>query len=699
MTIDHTDQALLIEVGTEELPPARLAELAQLFAQKITQGLTALGFSLTASDAQGYATPRRLAVLIHGIPPEQPTRQVRRKGPALSAAFDPQGTPTQAALGFAKSCGVPIASLGVEETPQGSWLLFTQEEKGEDLNHVLPGLIEEALNTLPNPKRMRWGNGEVTFLRPIHWICAVHHTTALNFNVFNITSNGLTRGHRFHAPQAVTVTNAKEYLSLLKEHYVIADQAERRTLILQAIETLADKLQGTAVIDPQLLEEVTGLVEWPTPLVASFSETLLSVPPEALISSMQNHQKCFPVLDHNGKLLPRFIIISNVQAPDPSHIIQGNERVMHARLADAKFFYDQDRKTPLVQRLEGLKNMVFQKKLGTLYDKSYRISKLAALIAQKIGAPVDHAEKAGRLCKADLLTDMVFEFPELQGIMGSYYALHDHAPNEVALAIRESYLPRFAKDSLPNSPLGMAVSLADRLDSLIGIFGIGQGPSKDKDPFALRRQALAVIRLLVEKALPLDLGELLTLARQGYGSSLIDEEILNEVSTFCFERFKAWYQEQGISPQSLEAVMANNISEPYDCSQRVLAVDHFQQLPAAQHLAAANKRVRNLLQKEGFSFNPEHPPAISPSLLIEAEEIALASAIEELRKQTAPLIAEKKYQEALVQLAALQAPVDHFFDKVMVMTEDKALRNNRVHLLMQLYGLFMRIADISKLAL
>ena len=691
-----TTDTLLIEIGTEELPPHHLGNLARHFEHNLAKALSEIGIQYEKSEH--FASPRRLAARFVKVPAMQENRQIQKRGPALAAAFDAKGNPTQAAMGFAKSCGIDVSLLSRQETPQGTWLTFTHQEPGKPLVEVLPSLIENALNLIPAKKRMRWGSSLVEFLRPIHWIAAIHGQKALPIQVFSLKADNKTHGHRVHHPEAITINHADNYEAILKDAKVIANCHERQELINSAIKSIAEKNHGFAVVEEKLLDEVSGLVEWPVPLFAHFDKVFLEVPQEALISSMQNHQKCFAIKDNSGKLLPTFILISNTDCKDTHNIIRGNERVMHARLADAKFFYDQDRKTPLVSRCEGLKNMVFQKKLGTLYDKSQRIAKLAGQIAKLIDAPYRLAERAGKLCKADLLTEMVFEFPELQGIMGSYYARNDGEPEEVAHAIMESYLPKFAKDALPDSITGICVALADRLDTLIGIFGIGQIPTGDKDPFALRRQALAILRTLIEKALPLELDMLCEMARHGYGS-LIDEEVIPKVLTFCFERFRAWYLEQGISPQTLDAVLANNIKSPFDASRRVMAVSHFQTLNEAQNLASANKRVRNILQKSGVIVSLQQLPKINAALLKEPAEIALYDAISSLKTQTDPMILEGAYQEALIALATLQQPVDTFFNDVMVMTEDETLKQNRIHLLCHLHALFMQIADISKLAL
>lgn len=689
-------ETLLIEIGTEELPPHHLGKLSQTLMNKICDELTALG--ITFDKPEYFVTPRRIATKLENVPSTQPARNISRRGPAIASAYDAKGNPTPAAVGFAKSCGVAIEALKVQETPQGSWLMFEHQEEGKPLTAHLPRIIEDALNHLPANKRMRWGDSDVEFLRPIHWVCAMHGKEALPITIFNIKATNKTYGHRFHHPQAITLSHANDYESALRQGFVIANDKERNKIILAQIEQIALKHNGTAVIEKDLLDQVTGLVEWPVPMSAQFDKTFLNVPQEALISSMQNHQKSFAIKGKNNELLPIFILVSNTEANPPDNIIKGNERVMHARLADAKFFYDQDQKTPLATRLDGLKNMVFQKKLGTLYDKCQRISKLAGLIAKQIHAPSHLCERAAKLCKADLLTEMVFEFPELQGVMGYYYALNEGESQEVALAIKESYYPRFAKDSLPQSQGGICVALADRLDTLLGIFSIGQAPTGDKDPFALRRQALAILRILIEHKLSLDLEELCQMARHGYGN-LVDVENIPKVVSFCFERFRAWYLEQQVSPQTLDAVMANNPTQPYDCSLRVTAVSHFQTLSEAEHLASANKRVRNILQKSGITISSQQLPQVNHQFLKEPAEIALANTIDMLKSEAEPLIQQGKYQDALIILASLQKPVDTFFDEVMVMTEDEMLRKNRINLLANLSALFMQIADISKLAL
>lgn len=689
-------QPLLIEVGTEELPPQNLNEFVQRFAQAICAGLKEAG--ITPGRTIPFVTPRRLAVLIDDVPEKTPARKINKRGPTLASSYDDKQQPSKALLGFAKSCNVPVESLSVYENTEGAWMIYEHEKPGQNLTDFLGKLIEDALKSIPVPKSMRWGDNEFSFVRPIHWITVVHGQNACPVNVFNLQATTTTYGHRFHAPRPLTITHASDYAEILKNAYVIAAYDERKALILSKIEQLAQKLQGKAHIIPELLDMVTGLVEWPQALSADFSKDFLEVPQEALISSMQNHQKCFALYDQNSKLKNTFILISNIAAADDHLIRQGNERVMQARLSDAKFFYDQDRKVTLVDRMERLKKMVFQKNLGSLYDKSVRISKLAYELSKLLGANPQACERAGKLCKADLVTEMIFEFPELQGIMGYYYALNDGEPEEVAVAIKESYYPRFAKDKLPSSLIGTIIGLADRLDTLIGIFGIGQVPTGDKDPYGLRRQAVAILRIIIEKQLLLDVEELLTFAKHGYGN-LVDNEVITNVLNFCQERFRAWSLEQDVSPQVVDSVLATCTPVPYDCSMRIKAVSHFQTLTEAQALSSANKRVRNILQKSGLYFNLKQLPALNFELLTEKAEKDLAEALEKLQLETEPLIANRQYQDALVLMASLQPIVDAFFNDVMVMTEDEAVRKNRLLLLAKLQALFSRIADISKLAL
>jgi glycyl-tRNA synthetase beta chain len=686
---------LLVEIGTEELPPRHLPLLSAAFAQSLAEQLTAKGFA--CSKIEHFISPRRIAAKLYDIPTQSPSRRIQRRGPSLNAAFTEEGLPTLATLGFAKSCHTTADQLKTLDTPQGAWLVYEHEEPGQSLQAVLSEIIQTAINAIPATKKMRWGNGELEFLRPIHWMVCLHGKEPIEVTVFGIKTGAVTQVHRFHTPSTITLKNTDDYVDVLREHQVMVDPTERQAFIEKAVHTLAREQGGEPIIDPELLDQVCGLVEWPVPLYAHFDKAFLEVPQEALISSMQNHQKCFPIQNAQHKLLPTFILMSNTDATPPTLIIQGNERVMQARLADAKFFFDKDRQTPLQARVEKLKNMIFQKKLGTLFDKCQRVAKLSGHIGKTINAPHRVCERAAKLFKADLLTEMVFEFPELQGIMGNYYARHDGEPEEVGKAIEESYLPRFAKDTLPETLPGIALALSDRLDTLIGIFGIGQAPTGDKDPYALRRQALAIIRIIIEKALPLDLMDLCDAALHGYGN-LFDEDIVRKVVAFCLDRFKAFSLEQGASVETIEAVLATGVTEPFDLHRRIAAVSHFQTLPEAEKLASANKRARNILQKSGLSINAG-TNGVDESQLVDPAEKALY--VELLRHQSAvePLIREQKYQEALILLASLQQPVDQFFENVMVMTEDEALKKNRIHLLCQLCALFGKIADLSRLVI
>lgn len=693
MTHCHT---LLIEIGTEELPPTHLRKLSSALVESIGSQLQVEGFRWTAHDH--FVTPRRIAARFTSLTSHSPERHVQRKGPAWTAAFDSHGAPTSAALGFAKSCHTTIEQLVALDTPQGKWLVFDQHIPGQPLEQVLPKIIESTLMTIPTTKCMRWGSGDIAFLRPIHWIACLHGTRSLSMEIFGIQTDQFTRGHRFHAPAAVALRDADHYVEELRELFVMVNPDEREQHIMAASQKIAHQHSGQAVIDPELLDQIVGLVEWPVVLYAHFDRTFLAIPQEALITSMQHHQKCFPIQNTLGKLLPTFILVSNTEPASLSSIIDGNERVMHARLSDAKFFFEQDQKISLETRRERLKTVVFQKKLGSVYEKTRRVTKLASYLASAVNASPIISERAAKLYKADLLTEMVFEFPELQGIIGYYSALHDGEPDAVAHAIRESYLPRFAKDILPTSPAGIALALADRLDSLVGIFGIGQIPTGDKDPYALRRQALAVVRILIEKNLSLDLFDLCHVARQGYGA-LIDEEVVPQVVTFCLDRLRVWSQEQGASSQTVDAILTNVITEPYDCHLRILAVSHFQTLPEAEKLAHANKRAKNILQKSGVNVAALSTTEIFPELLIEPSEKTLHDVMNDLHDVTEPLIAQRDYQNALIALASLQQPVDNFFDSVMVMTEEDDLRQNRVALLCRLCALFGKIADISRLAI
>ncbi|MET0379799.1 MAG: glycine--tRNA ligase subunit beta [Spongiibacteraceae bacterium] len=683
----------LVELGTEELPPKALKLLSASFADGIASGLRNAGLGF--ANIHAFGAPRRLAVLVENLELRQPDQQIEKLGPNVASAFGADGKPTKAAEGFARSNGVEFEHLQRVQTDKGERLVFRSNQEGKFALDLLPDIVTAALDKLPIPKRMRWGAKRAEFVRPVHWLVMLQGKQVIDAEILGIKSGRETRGHRFHANRSFALGNALDYqLTLENEAFVIADFNERRGKIRAQVEAAGKKLNGIAVIDEDLLDEVTGLVEWPVALAGKFEERFLAVPQEALISSMKEHQKYFHVVDANGKLLPHFITVSNIESKDPAKVIDGNERVIRPRLSDAAFFYETDLKMSLAARREKLKTVVFQEKLGTVYNKTERIAKLAAFIAGKIHGNADWAKRAGELSKADLLSNMVGEFAEMQGVAGTYYARHDGEPNEVAEGIREHYLPRFARDELPATLTGVAVALADRFDTIVGIFGIGQPPTGSKDPFALRRAALGVLRLIVEKGFDLDLRECLDYAQSNYSQLAAKTDLVDTVLAYMIERFRAWYEDENIPVEVFMAVTAKSLSRPLDINQRVQAVHRFAQLPEAQALAVANKRVSNILAKASLA----QLSALNPALMSDGAERELSNQIGALAQKTAPLFAQRKYREGLEQLASLRGAVDKFFDEVMVMVDDEAVRNNRLALLSQLRNLFLEVADISLLA-
>ncbi|HHW77344.1 MAG TPA: glycine--tRNA ligase subunit beta [Xanthomonadaceae bacterium] len=683
---------LLIEIGTEELPPKALFDLALAFEQGICDGLEKAG--LPSSDIRRFATPRRLAVLIDHLPARQPDRRIERRGPALSAAFGPDGQPSKAAEGFARSCGVAVAELQRQETDKGAWLVHVSVEPGAATAELIPGIVEAALAGLPIPKRMRWGDRADEFVRPVHWVVLLFGDDVIPATIMGVQAGRETRGHRFHHPAPIRLTSPTDYArQLASEGRVIADFGERRDTVRAQAEAVATGLNGVAVIKPELLDEVTALVEWPVALAGNFERRFLAVPAEALISTMQDNQRYFPVVDTHGRLLPHFITIANLESRDPTQVRAGNERVIRPRFSDAEFFWNQDRKQPLAARQEQLKHVVFQQRLGTLADKSERVAALARFVAGLGHGNPDWADRAARLAKCDLLTQMVQEFPELQGVMGRYYALHDREADEVARALEEQYLPRFAGDRLPATATGRVLALADRLDTLVGIFAIGQAPSGAKDPFALRRAALGVLRLLIEGERDLDLPVALERAAAGFEPAVRAEQVVETVFEFMLDRLRGYYLDQEIRADTFDAVLECRPARPLDFDRRVRAVGAFRERPEAASLAAANKRIRNILKKVETVL----PFQVRPDLLIEDAEQALAGRLVELSSEVVPLMESGLYGEALNRLASLREPVDVFFDRVLVMAEDPALRNNRLALLNELSSLFLRVADFSRL--
>ncbi|MFD2645963.1 glycine--tRNA ligase subunit beta [Pseudomonas japonica] len=680
-------QDFLVELGTEELPPKALASLGDAFLAGIEKGLQAAG--LNYSDKRVFAAPRRLAVLIRNLDTQQPDRSINVDGPPRQAAFDADGNPTQAALGFAKKCGVELSDID----QSGAKLRFSQHIPGKATASLLPTIVEDSLNDLPIPKRMRWGARKEEFVRPTQWLVMLLGDQVVDCTILAQTAGRESRGHRFHHPENVRISAPANYQEDLRKAYVLADFAERRELISKRTAELAMQQEGTAIVPPALLDEVTALVEWPVPLVCSFEERFLEVPQEALITTMQDNQKYFCLLDVDGKLLPRFITVANVESRDPKQIVEGNEKVVRPRLTDAEFFFKQDKKQPLESFNERLQNVVFQAQLGSVFDKAERVSKLAAFIAGKIGGDADRAARAGLLSKCDLATEMVGEFPEMQGVAGYYYALNDGEPEDVALALNEQYMPRGAGAELPSTLTGAAVAIADKLDTLVGIFGIGMLPTGSKDPYALRRAALGVLRILIEKQLELDLTEAVDFAVKQFGAKVKAAGLSEQVLEFIFDRLRARYEDEGIDVATYLSVRALKPGSALDFDQRVQAVQSFRKLPEAAALAAVNKRVSNLLSKaEGTIANH-----VEPKYFDNANEFSLYSAIQQADQAVQPMAAQRQYTESLARLAALREPVDAFFEAVMVNAEDANVRANRYALLNRLRGLFLGVADISLL--
>ncbi|MBV2132430.1 glycine--tRNA ligase subunit beta [Pseudomonas sp. MAP12] len=680
-------QDFLVELGTEELPPKALKTLAEAFLAGVEKGLKAAG--LGYARARYYAAPRRLAVLVEALATQQPDRSVNLDGPPVQAAFDKDGQPTQAALGFARKCGVDLEQIDTS----GPKLKFVQSIPGQPAAGLLPGIVETSLNELPIPKRMRWAARREEFVRPTQWLVMLFGDSVIDCTILTQQAGRVSRGHRFHANHEVRISNPASYAEDLRSAYVLADFAERRALIDARVAELASAQNGKAIVPPALLDEVTALVEWPVPLVCSFEERFLEVPQEALIATMQDNQKYFCLVDADGKLLPRFITVANIESKDPAQIVAGNEKVVRPRLTDAEFFFKQDKKHALEDNNQRLANVVFQAQLGSVFDKAERVSKLAAFIAARIGGDAERAARAGILSKCDLASEMVGEFPEMQGIAGYYYAKHDGEAEDVALALNEQYMPRGAGAELPTTLTGAAVAVADKLDTLVGIFGIGMLPTGSKDPYALRRAALGVLRILIEKQLDLDLVQAVAFAVEQYGDKVKADGLAAQVLDFVFDRLRARYEDEGVEVAVYQAVRALQPSAPLDFDQRVQAVQAFRQLAEAATLAAANKRVSNILAKaEG-----EVPALVSSSLLVEPAEQALASAVAAAAEAVAPLAAARNYNAVLQRLAALRAPVDAFFEEVLVNADDAAVRGNRYALLSQLRGLFLGVADISLL--
>lgn len=686
-----TTQNFLVEIGTEELPPKALKTLATSFADNVEAELNQAGLSF--DKIEWFAAPRRLALKVLNLATQQPSKEIEKRGPAVSAAFDAEGKPTKAAEGWARGCGITVEQAERIATDKGEWLVHRAKIEGQPTKNLLNDIVANALAKLPIPKPMRWADKTVQFIRPVHTVTMLLGDELIEGEILGVASARTIRGHRFLGEKEFEIQHADQYPQLLREKgSVVADFNERKAEILAKSQAKATALGGVADIEESLLEEVTSLVEYPNVLAARFEERFLAVPAEALVYTMKGDQKYFPIYDKEGKLLPHFIFVSNINPEDPTAIIEGNEKVVRPRLTDAEFFFKTDLKQKLVDRLPRLETVLFQQQLGTLKDKTDRIEQLAGEIAKQIGADEAKAKRAGLLSKCDLMTNMVFEFTDTQGVMGMHYARHDGEDEEVAVALNEQYMPRFAGDELPKSLVASAVALADKFDTLTGIFGIGQAPKGSADPFALRRAALGALRIIVEKNLPLDLEDLVKKSAALFGDKLTNKNVVADVVDFMLGRFRAWYQDEGIAVDVIQAVLARRPTRPADFDARVRAVSHFRTLDSAEALAAANKRVSNILAKADATIGE-----INLTAGVEPAEKALAEAVLALRTEVQPLIAQGDYTAVLDKLANLRAPVDSFFDNVMVNAEDPVLRQNRLAILNTLQGLFLQVADISVL--
>ena len=704
---------LLIELGTEELPPKALKNLAQSFAQNFFDGLVVSGVAENKpNQCKYYATPRRLAVWVKGVSPKQPDQIEQRTGPAVAAAFDHRGNPTAAAQGFAKSCDVPVSRLKKRVSDKGSWLVFENKVKGKNLNVLVTQCLNDSIKALPIPKRMRWGNSDVEFVRPVHWLLALYGSDLIRTEVLGLKANRFTRGHRFHCPGTLRIPSADRYLNTLKLNgFVIADYQTRQLMIVKQTTRLAKKADAQAVIGQNLLDEVTGLVEWPMASLGEFEQKYLKLPKEVLISTMVDHQKYFHITNQKGKLVPLFVSVGNIKSKTPKRVRQGNERVLRARLSDAEFFWKTDQKVKLHDRVDSLKGVLFHNQLGSIYDKTIRVGRLAGVIATKLNIDKKGVQRAARLCKADLVTDLVGEFPQLQGTIGKYYATKQGEDRDVADAIEGHYKPRYANDKLPSTPLAQCVALADRIDSLVGIFATAEVPTGDKDPFALRRAALGVLRIIIERKLDLDLFELLSRAMKQYvnsGLKNIDTRnpVIDQVFEFTSERLKGYFQSQGFSAEQISSVQSCKPAKPLDFANRLQAVSRFfsKRRAAAESLASANKRIANILTQANIHLDPGHNIdgdggniKFNNKLMTDHAERQLAKGVETISKEVKGYFITAQYEKGFDKLSALKAPVDKFFDEVMVMHDDPAIRNNRLALLIKIRQLFLGVADISRI--
>lgn len=703
-----TAKDLLFEIGTEELPTKAVKNLSESLSSLLKEGL--LKQNLSFDDLTPFATPRRLGVMIKNLQIKQEDYTLEKRGPALKAAYDNNNNFTKATIGFASSCNTKPENLEIQETDKGSWLIYKQKIKGKKTEDLLEDIINDAIKKLPITKPMRWSNHDYTFVRPVHWALLLFGNKVINIQVLGVKTSNKTYGHRFLAPKAITIKTTSSYESVLLKNHVIANFYTRLDNIKQQILKLSQNLKLTPIFSEGLLEEVTSLVEWPVALIGEFDHKFLNVPQECLITSMVNNQKYFALINNKKELQPYFIFISNIKSKNKKQVIQGNQRVLSARLSDAEFFFTNDKKTTLADRTQKLRHIIYQQKLGSLYDKTKRIENVTKLIADNLNKDsffninIQAVTRAALLCKTDLVSEMVYEFPELQGIMGKYYALHDGETSLVANCLEQYYLPKQAGDNIPASTEACILAIADKLDTIVGIFAIGQKPTGDKDPFGLRRAALGLLRILIEHKLPLDLKDLINYSINSYqinsNSNIITADklnpnlIVNNCLDFCFERLKNYYLDQNISINLYYAIINSKTTCPYDFSKRIYAVNNFLNLPQANQLIAANKRVKNILSKQSLN---DLPTQINAFILKEDAEKNLNLLLTSKNTELLPLFNNKDYDEILKNLAELQSPIDLFFDKVMVMCDDQELKNNRLLLLKNIQSLFNKVADISEL--
>jgi len=687
----------LVEIGTEELPPKALRSLMEAFGANLSAGVD--DARLSHGDIHSYASPRRLAVVISKLALSQDDRKVEQKGPPVKVAFDADGNPTPAATAFAAKCGTGLDELDRIETDKGEWLVFHAVETGRTAAQLLPEVVERALAALPVPRRMRWGAGDAEFVRPVHWIVLLHGKDIIDASVMGIAAGRESHGHRFHSSGPVSISSPGDYLaSLEKEGYVIADFERRREMVREGVNAAAEQAGGRIVDGESLYDEVTALVEWPVPIVGAFDELFLELPREVVISTLTAHQRYFPVADDDDKLLPHFVTVANLESKDPEQVIEGNERVIRPRLADAAFFWDSDRKKTLDSRQETLRDVVYQRGLGSVFDKSHRTGHLAVWLANDLDADAPTVERAAALAKCDLITGMVGEFPDLQGTMGRYYAASNGEPEAVANAIAEHYQPRFAGDETPASQTGQILAVADKLDTLAGVFSIGKKPSGNRDPFGLRRAALGIVRILIERGIDVDLKAMIEQAvNQQPDGKIPAAELCSDLYAFITDRLRRYFldRDAGLSTETFDAVMARQPASLVDFDRRLAAVQTFARLDQAESLAAANKRIANILRKAG---DPQGLAVAVKLFELDAEQ-TLYNALVNSREKVGPMLEHRRYAEILNELAGLREPVDRFFDDVMVMAEDDAVRNNRLALLSDIRALFLDVADISRLSI